>query len=139
MGIQINTIIFAGNLVKDPELKYIPSGSAVCEFTIANNHTYTTANNEKKEEVSFVTVIVWGKIAENCAKYLTKGSGAIVEGRLKQQTWTTDSGDKRSRIKIIASKVTFTSKPKDNPAPMHNQTSDVAEAADLDMGDINFE
>ena len=138
MGIQINTVILGGNLTRDPELRYTPNGTAVCEFSVANNHTYMS-NDEKKDEVSFVNVIVWGRVAENCSKYLAKGRGVIVEGRLKQQTWTTDDGNKRSRIKIIASKVNFTSKPsgESNSSPVKDDDNVVDNS--LDMSDIDFD
>lgn len=113
MGIQINNVVLGGNLTRDVELRNTPNGTSVCEFSIANNHKYTS-NNEKKEEVSFVSVVVWGKMAENCSKYLAKGRGVIIEGRLKQQTWTSEDGQKRSKLKIVANKVNFTSKPSDS-------------------------
>ena len=136
MGIEINTVILAGNLTRDPELRQTQNGASVCEFTLANNHTYVS-NNEKKEEVSFINIIVWGKVAENCNKYLSKGKGAIVEGRITQQTWTTDDGNKRSRIKVIASKVTFTSKPGgDTPQTPKEASDNVSD--DLNMDDLDF-
>ena len=134
MGIQINNVVLGGNLTRDVELRSTPNGTAVCEFSIANNHTYMS-NNEKKEEVSFISVVVWGRMAENCGKYLAKGKGVIVEGRMKQQTWTTDDGQKRSKLKVIANRVTFTSAPSeakpaksaenDNTLDMNNIEEDI--------------
>jgi single-strand DNA-binding protein len=94
-----------GNLTRDPEMKYIPSGKAVCSLSIANNRVYTK-NGEKVTEVSYFDVEVWGLAAENCSKYLTKGNGIIVEGRLRQDRWEKD-GKAQSRVRITANSVHF--------------------------------
>lgn len=94
-----------GNLTRDPELKYTASGKAVCSISIANNRVYTK-NGEKVSEVSYFDVEVWGPVAENCSKYLLKGSGIIVEGRLKQDRWEKD-GKTQSRVRITANSVHF--------------------------------
>lgn len=106
MGIEINTIVIGGNLARDVVQKQIPSGRTVCEFVVASNHTYLS-NGEKKQEVSFVDIEVWGPVAENCAKYLKKGSPVVVAGRLKQERWESPSGEKRSRFKVVAATVQF--------------------------------
>ena len=86
-------------------MKYISSGKAVCSLSIANNRVYTK-NGEKVTEVSYFDVEVWGLAAENCSKYLTKGSGIIVEGRLRQDRWEKD-GKTQSRVRISANAVHF--------------------------------
>ena len=106
MSIEINTIIIGGNLARDVDLKEIASGRKVATFSLASNRTYIV-NGEKKKEVVFVDVDVWGAIGENCHKYLKKGSPVVVTGRLKQDQWQTDSGEKRSRIKVVAMNVQF--------------------------------
>ena len=137
MGIQINNVVLGGNLTRDVELRSTPNGTAVCEFSIANNHTYVS-NNEKKEEVSFISIVVWGKMAENCGKYLSKGKGVIIEGRIKQQTWTTDDGQKRSRLKVIANRVTFTSAPSEVKPAKAVEKENTLDMDNLD-GDISFD
>ncbi|MDP2653077.1 MAG: single-stranded DNA-binding protein [Candidatus Omnitrophota bacterium] len=102
---SLNSVNVMGNLTRDPELKYTPSGKAVCVLSIANNRVYTK-NNEKVNEVSYFDVEVWGVVAENCAKYLAKGHGIIVEGRLKQDRWEKD-GKTQSRVRIVAGNVHF--------------------------------
>src|SRR5476651_23721 len=102
---SLNSVNIMGNLTRDPEMKYIPSGKAVCSLSIANNRVYTK-NGEKVTEVSYFDVEVWGLAAENCSKYLSKGNGIIVEGRLRQDRWEKD-GKTQSRIKITASAVHF--------------------------------
>ncbi len=110
-----------GNLTRDPEIKYIPSGKAVCSLSIANNRVYTK-NGEKVTEVSYFDVDVWGPAAENCSKYLTKGSGIIVEGRLRQDRWEKD-GKTQSRVRITANAVHFLPKKQGNTAGPEPATS----------------
>lgn len=102
-----NRVIIAGNLTKDPELRYIPSGDPVANFTVAINRNYTTKAGERKEETSFIPVVVWRKQAEHCNQYLRKGSPALVEGRLQQRSWETQEGQKRSIIEVVADRVVF--------------------------------
>ena len=102
---SLNIISMMGNLTRKPEIKHIPSGKAVCRLSIANNRVYNK-NNERMRDVSYFDVEVWGASAENCAKYLNKGSGIIVEGRLQQERWEKD-GKPQSNIKIIANMVHF--------------------------------
>ena len=102
---SLNSVNIMGNLTKDPELKFINSGKAVCSLSIANNRVYTS-KGEKVTEVSYFDVEVWGTAAENCSKYLTKGSGIIVEGRLRQDRWEKD-GKMQSRVRISANSIHF--------------------------------
>jgi len=99
-----------GNLTRDPELRYIPSGSAVANLRLAINRTYKSQTGEMKEEVTFVNVVVWGKQAENCSEYLSKGSPVFVEGRLQSRQWETDDGQKRSVLEVVADRVQFLGK-----------------------------
>ena len=101
----LNSVNIMGNLTRDPELRYTPAGKGVCNLSLANNRVYT-AGGEKKTEVSYFDVEVWGAAAENCAKYLKKGRGVIVEGRLKQDRWEKD-GKTQSKVKISANSVHF--------------------------------
>lgn len=102
---SLNSVNIMGNLTRDPEMKYTPSGKAVCSISIANNRVYIK-NAEKVTEVSYFDVEVWGAAAENCSKYLVKGSGIIVEGRLRQDRWEKD-GKTQSRVRISANAVHF--------------------------------
>jgi single-strand DNA-binding protein len=94
---SFNKAILMGNLTRDPELRSIPSGAPVCNFDLALNRVYTTQAGERKEEVCYMTVVVWGKQGEHCAQYLKKGRGAHVEGHLQQRTRTTPKGMGRSK------------------------------------------
>lgn len=102
---DLNIVKIKGNLTKDPELKHTTTGKAVCEISIASNRGYSK-NVKRTTEVSYFDVEAWGVIAENCVKYLKKGNGVIVEGRLKQDRWEKD-GKTQSRVKITANNVQF--------------------------------
>lgn len=123
---NVNNVIISGNLTRDPELKYTPSGKAVVQFTVANNNKYTR-DGQAVEEVSFIKVTAWDKTAEHVAQYLAKGSGVLIEGRLKQETWEKD-GEKKEKTGVIASRVHFTSKPKER-----SSDSGSANQVSLDM------
>ncbi len=108
----MNKIVISGNLTKDPELRFIAgSGKAVANFDIAVARKFS-----KDKETDFFSVVVWGKSAENCANYLSKGSKVLIDGRAEFDHWEDKEGNKRSKIKIIANEVEFlTFKEKDNP------------------------
>ena len=107
---SLNRVFLIGNLTRDPELRYIPSGTAVTTFTVASNRAYTLASGEKREETCFVRVVVWGRRAELCGEYLAKGSPVFVEGRLQSRTWEAPDGQKRSTIEVVAQNVQFLGK-----------------------------
>jgi single-strand DNA-binding protein len=104
---SFNKAILVGNLTRDPELRHIPSGAPVCTFDLAMNRSYTTQGGEKRDEVCYMTVVVWGKQGENCAQYLKKGRAALVEGHLRQRAWETPEGQKRSKLEVVAERVQF--------------------------------
>lgn len=104
---SLNRVFLIGNLTRDPELRYIPSGTAVASFGLAVNRAYTSREGERKEEVCFVDVVTWAKTAENCANYLAKGRPVFIEGRLQYDTWETEDGQKRSKLKVVGDRVQF--------------------------------
>ena len=107
MAANVNRVFLMGNLTRDPELRYVPSGTAVASFTIAVNRFYNTAAGERKEEVCFIRIVVWGRRAEVCGEYLSKGSPVFVEGRLRSRSWQTQDGQNRSTLEVVASNVQF--------------------------------
>lgn len=107
---NLNSVFLIGRLTRDPELRYVPSGKAVANLGLATSRVFTTQAGERKEEVCFVRVVVWGKQAENCSQYLSKGSQIFVEGRLRSSSWETESGEKRSRMDVVARRVQFLDK-----------------------------
>lgn len=106
----LNKAMVYGNLTRDPEMKALPSGSNVTSMSLATNRRYTDRDGKLQEEVEYHNVVVFGKQAESCAKYLTKGSGAYVEGRLQTRSWDKD-GVKMYRTEIVADTVQFGAKP----------------------------
>ncbi len=114
---NLNRVFLMGNLTRDPELRYAPSGSAVTNMTLAVNNTYTDKSGEKKEDTLFIRVAVFGKQAESSAEYLAKGNPVFVEGRLKMNEWTTEQGEKRSTIEVVARNVQFLSRGGSGQAP----------------------
>lgn len=103
---NFNKVIIMGNLVRDPELKYLPSGIPVANFSIAVNDSYKKGE-EKVDKVSYLDVVVFSKQAENCNEYLAKGRPVLVEGRLQQSRWEAQDGTKKSKVEIIATSVIF--------------------------------
>ena len=99
-----NRVILVGNLTRDPELRYIPSGMAVTDVGLAVNDRRKTATGEWVDEVTFVDVTVWGRQAETVSEYLTKGSPVLFEGRLKLETWEKD-GQKHSKLKVVCERM----------------------------------
>lgn len=101
----MNKIILIGRLVRDPELRYTPNGAAVCSFTLAVDRLYNSQSNER--EADFIDIVVWNKIAENVAKYITKGRQVGVEGRLQIRSYEANDGQRRWRTEVIANNVEF--------------------------------
>jgi len=104
--LSFNKVILLGNLTRDPEVRYLPSGTAVANFAIAVNRRYKQGE-ETKDEVSYIDIVVFGKSAENCGQYLNKGDGVLVDGRLQQRRWETEDGQKRSKVEVVAQTVNF--------------------------------
>ncbi|KPK57512.1 MAG: single-stranded DNA-binding protein [Planctomycetes bacterium SM23_32] len=103
---NFNKVLLMGNLTRDPELRYTPSGTAVCEFGLAVNRTYTTKEGEKRDDTCFVDVTMWGRRGVVISEYFTKGSPIFVEGRLNYDSWETSEG-RRSRLTVVAENFEF--------------------------------
>ncbi|MBA2623974.1 MAG: single-stranded DNA-binding protein [Chthoniobacterales bacterium] len=102
MASSFNRVILLGNLTRDPEVRYTPKGSAVAEIGLALNRIYTPEGGEKREEVTFVDVTLWGRTAEIAGEYLKKGRPVLIEGRLQLDTWDDkQSGQKRSKLRVV--------------------------------------
>lgn len=102
---ELNKVLLIGNLTRDPETRAVGTGQ-VCKMGLASNRRYTS-QGEKKEEVLFVDVEAWGKTAELCGQYLSKGAQVLVEGRLKMDQWETQQGEKRTKCVVVAERVQF--------------------------------
>ena len=103
MARSLNRVQLIGNLTRDPELRYTPSGTAVCSFSIATNRNWTTDTGEKKDEVEFHRIVAWSKLAEICSQFLIKGRKVFVEGRLQTRSWTGQDGTQKQTTEIIIS------------------------------------
>ena len=101
-----NTVNIVGNVTRDPELRFTPSGQAVANFGVAVNRRWQNRQTQEWEEaVSFFDVTCWGQLAENVAESVQKGTRVVVDGRLDQRSWETEQGDKRSKVEIVADEV----------------------------------
>lgn len=122
--VGFNRVILIGNLTRHPELRYTQSGTPVAKFGLAVSRRFRQ-EDEQKEEVCFVDIVVFGKQAEHCGQYLSKGNGAVVEGRLNLRQWETEDGQRRSKHEVVAQSVTFLPK-----RPSQNADSDQGGAED---------
>ncbi len=101
MARSLNKVELIGNLTRDPELRYTPSGAAVCTFGLATNRQWTTDSGDKKEDVEFHRIVAWNKLAELCSQLLTKGRKIYVEGRLQTRKWTGQDQTERTTTEIV--------------------------------------
>jgi len=105
---DVNVVVVVGRLVRDIELKYTPSGTAVANFSIANNKPSKKVGDSYEEQpANFLNIVVWGKMAETCSQYLKKGKQAIINGRLQQRSYETNEGQKRSVVEVVTNSVQF--------------------------------
>ena len=105
---SFNKVILAGNLTRDPELRYTPKGSAVAKIGLAVNRTWKTESGESKEEVTFIDIEAWGRQAEVIAQYMRKGRPLLIEGRLKLDTWEDkNTHQKQSKLKVVLETFSF--------------------------------
>jgi len=104
---SVNKVILVGNLGRDPELRYTPSGQAVANFTLATNDNYTDKSGERQERTEWHRIVVWARTAELCSQYLSKGRPVYLEGRLQTREWEDKEGVKRQTTEIVANTVQF--------------------------------
>lgn len=146
---NVNKVILIGNLTRDPEVKFTPKGSAVCELSLAINRNYVLDSGEKREETTYVDVTVWGKKGEVIGEYFKKGSQIYLEGRLQLDTWDDkQSGQKRSKLRVIGESFEFldrksssdnsgggeyrsSSRPPSRPAPAPSSAAPIDEGDDI--------
>jgi single-strand DNA-binding protein len=109
---DLNRVMLMGNLTRDPEVRYTPKGTAVGDLAMAINQSFRGQDGQAREEVCYVDVVTWGRQAETCKEYLTKGSPVFVDGRLQLDQWETKEGEKRSRLRIRAERIQFLGRPR---------------------------
>ena len=132
--VSVNKMIVIGNLGSEPEMRFTPNGRPVTSFNIATNWRYTTSEGERKEETEWFTVVTWGKLAEQCNQFLTKGRLVYVEGRLRTHTWEGQDGQRRHRNEIVADRVSFLDK--QAVAPLPGGSAGEGETDELEPDDI---
>ena len=121
---MFNKVVLIGNLTRNPEVRYTPNGTPVTTFGLAVNRRFRQGD-QLKEEVSYIDITVFGKQAESAGQYLSKGNGVIVDGRLQQQRWETEDGQKRSKHVVIANTLTYLPKGPGPQAPEADHEPDV--------------
>lgn len=131
----LNKATIIGNLTRDPELKALPSGQNVASFSVATNRTWKDKDGQKQEDVEYHNIVVFGKTAENVARYMKKGSQILIEGRIQTRSWEKD-GEKKYRTEIVAESVQFGSKPRnENPRDVDADAVPADEGASIGGGD----
>lgn len=108
---SLNKVFLIGNLTRDPEVRYLPSNQMVADLRLAVSRRFKSATGEDREETCFINVTVWGKQAETCQKYLSRGAPVMVEGRLKYDEWERD-GQKQNRISVVGERIQFLGSPR---------------------------
>jgi len=135
--VSVNKMIAIGNLGSEPEMRFTPNGRPVTSFNVATNWRYTTAEGERKEETEWFSIVTWGKLAEQCNQFLTKGRLVYVEGRLRMHSWEGQDGQRRSKNEIIASRVSFLDR--QAGAPLPGEKVDEGGVEELGPEEIPFE
>ena len=105
MARGLNKVMLIGNLGRDPEMRYTPSGKPVTAFSLAVNRSWTTADGERREETEWFNVVAWGDLAERCNKFLRKGERVYIDGSLQTRSWESADGLKHSRTEVVASEL----------------------------------
>lgn len=139
---NLNKVFIIGNLTRDPELRSLPSGQSVVSFGVATNRTWKNQQGEKKEDVQFHNIVVFGKQADTVAQYLKKGSQAMIEGRLQTRNWEAQDGSKRNKTEIVAERVQFGPKRSAgaiSEKPASDKTKEELETIEYPEEDINPE
>lgn len=137
----LNKALIIGNLTRDPEIKALPSGGKVCQFSLATNRVWKDKNGAKQESVDYHNIVVFGKQAETAAQYLKKGASALVEGRIQTRSWDDKEGKKNYRTEIVADRVQFGPRGSGTgsatPAPKGEEQAAPADTIDYPEEEIN--
>ncbi|MEE9117813.1 MAG: single-stranded DNA-binding protein [Calditrichia bacterium] len=137
MAMSLNRAEIIGNVTRDPDIKVTPNGQTVATIGVATNHTWVTKAGEKQEKVEYHNVVVWGKLAEICGKFLNKGSKVFFAGRIQTRDWETKEGQKRKTTEIVASEMLMLDRAggSNNNAPEPNPE---IESGKVDVNDLPF-
>jgi single-strand DNA-binding protein len=127
---SLSKVILVGNLGSDPEMRYTPNGKAVTSFSVATNRRYTTSAGESRDETDWFRISVWGKQAEMCNQFLSKGKQVYVEGRLHARSWEGQNGQTRTSLEVTADRVLFLGR---------RPIASVSEEGEIEPEDLPFE
>jgi single-strand DNA-binding protein len=130
MGRGLNKVLLIGNLGRDPEMRFTPSGKPVTSFSLAANRNWVSADGERHDETEWFNVVAWGNLAEICNQHLNKGQKVYVEGRLQTRSWEDENGQKHFRTEVVANEMIILT---DHPEQLESLNS-----AKIDTGDIPF-
>jgi len=119
---SLNKVLLIGNLTRDPELKYTPQGTAVCQFGLATNREWTDSSGQKQEGAEFHQVVAWGKLAEICSQLLNKGRKIYIEGRLQTRSWKSADGQDRKMTEVVMEEMIALDAPKGASSGSQNET-----------------
>ena len=133
---SLNKVMIIGNIGSEPEMRFTPNGNPVTSFRVATNHIYTTPDGERKQETEWFSIVAWGRLAEQCNQFLTKGRLVYAEGRLRTRSWEAQDGQKHYRTEVIANRVTFLDRQAAAALPEEKTTE--AEAGEIEPEDIPF-
>ena len=131
MGRGLNKVMLIGNLGRDPEMRYTPSGKAVTSFSLASSRSWVTSNGERREATEWFNVVTWGNLAEICNQYLQKGSRVYVEGRLQTRRWENAEGQLCSRTEVVANEMIILDS---HPANAHEERRE--ESRGIEVEDV---
>ncbi len=134
---SLNKVMIIGNLGSEPEMRFTPNGNPVTSFRVATNRVYNTAEGERKTETEWFSVVTWGKLAEQCNQFLSKGRLVYVEGRLHTNSWEGQDGQKHYRTEIIANRITFLGR--QASGPLADERGEEGSGGDLEADDIPFD
>jgi len=132
---SLNKVMIIGNLGGEPEMRFSPDGKPVTSFRVATNRVYTTPEGERKQETEWFGVVAWGKLAEQCNQFLSKGRLVYAEGRLHTHSWDDQTGQKRYRTEVIANRVSFLDR--QPPSASEDRGSEVG-SDELEADDVPF-
>jgi len=136
MSRGLNKVMIIGNLGKEPELRYTPSGRPVTTFSVAVSRSWKSSNGEHRSETEWFKIVAWGKLAEICKEYLHKGQQVYIEGRLQTRQWEDKEGQQRTTVELIANEMTMLGERRDK-APAEESTAEYT-PPDLDEDEFPF-
>jgi len=135
---SLNKVMLIGNVGGEPEMRFTPNGNPVTSFRMATNHIYTTPDGERKQETEWFSVVAWGRLAEQCNQFLSKGRLVYAEGRLRTRSWEGQDGQKHYRTEVIANRVTFLDRQASAVLP-EEKSGEAEVSGEIEPDDIPFE